>query len=93
MKHNDLLINAANPLQQQIVNVGKKGIATMAPAILKSRFPKGNRRASMGALAVVSTAKIPLPRLAPTTSPRATVSGTKPETAKVAVSKTMAKLE
>jgi hypothetical protein len=72
---------------------GSSGIAHVAPITLNSRLPIGSRRSAIGARLVSSTASKPLPRLAPSTSPSATVTGTMPETAKVATSSTMARLE
>ena len=63
------------------------------PSSLKTRLPSGTCRTSTADLAVVSTASRPLPRLAPSTRPSATSSGTTPELASVAISSTTARLE
>ena len=63
------------------------------PMTLNMRLPIGTCRVCTLALSVVSTASRPLPRLAPTTRPRATSTGIPPEPASVAVSSTVARLE
>ena len=70
-----------------------KGAAMATPAILKIRLPTVTWRTGIGDLAVVRTASKPLPRLAPSTRPSATSSGTTFELAMAATSSTTAKLE
>ena len=70
-----------------------KGAVTRHPASLKTKFPIGTRRASIGDFAVVISARMPLPRFAPNTSPSATSGGITPEAARVAVNSTIARLE
>ena len=65
----------------------------MQPTALNTRLPIGSRRSATGACAVVITASSPLPRLAPSTSPSATLVGRMPEAASAAVSSTLARLE
>lgn len=63
------------------------------PSPLNSRLPTVTCRTGTADLAVVSTASRPLPRLAPSTSPSATSSGTTLELAMAATSSTTARLE
>ena len=72
---------------------GSSGIATSAPTDLKTKLPSGSRRSSGAAPLVASIASTPLPTLAPSTRPRATVVGSMPCEASVDVSSTMARLE
>ena len=64
-----------------------------APTALKIRLPSGRRRTWGEARLVAIMPSSPLPRFAPSTSPRATVGGSMPVVASVAVSSTIARLE
>ena len=57
------------------------------------RLPSGTRRASGLIFKVVSTARIPLPRLAPKTKANATLTEIMPVDTSVAVNSTTARLE
>ncbi len=70
-----------------------KGPTTATPSALKSRLPTVTCRTATADLAVVSTASRPLPRLAPSTRPSATSSGTTFDVAMAATSSTTARLE
>ena len=69
------------------------GATSATPSILNIRLPTVTWRTSMVDLAVVMTASSPLPRLAPSTKPSATSSGTTLALAIAATSSTMARLE
>ncbi len=72
---------------------GSSGTAISAPAALKTKLPSGRRRVGALPCSVAITPSRPLPMLAPSTSPSATVLGSRPAAVRVAISSTMARLE
>ena len=72
---------------------GISGAAIATPISLNRKLPSGTRRARGVDRSVESIASSPLPMFAPSTIPSAACSGTSPESAIVAVSSTIARLE
>ncbi len=69
------------------------GSSSVQPISLNRKLPSVTRRASGGELSVDSMPRMPLPRLAPSTSPSATGSAITCSDASVATSSTTARLE
>jgi hypothetical protein len=69
------------------------GIAITTPISLNRKLPSVTRRASGGERSVDSIPSVPLPRFAPSTSPRATGGAMTPSWASAATSSTTARLE
>jgi hypothetical protein len=55
------------------MRLAQQRMASSAPTILKMKLPSGRRRSSAAARLVTSIARMPLPTLAPSTRPSATV--------------------